>query len=448
MYKYFILLICLAFHSGLVNAASCPKLPNGSGSRIALLIGNQNYPKISTNNQFGGLTAPADDAKHIAQALKQYGFYTFLVRNANRRTMLNKINQFKACLAEYQGIGLFFFAGHGIQADDPRHGTQNYLLPVGQNFNDNSDIIEYAISAQLVLNKMQESGAKVHILLLDACRNRLQIRNSRGVAVNGFIGMNAKGALIGYAAAEGEEAFEDPNSKQGLYSAGLLAAMRENPHEPLELVLKYAGTKTANLAKNYGWQQEPWFSGSVRGNVCLQDCGEGQRRISYQAQGQRIKRYIAYDNGTAKDTVTGLLWMRCSVGQTWTGSGCSGQAKRFKWEQAIKQTANFAGYGDWRIPTIAELRSLVYCSNGEPDYFNPDYKNDPDDFWCTGEYKSPTIVQAVFPDTPSVGFWSGSPFTVGWISTWFVDFNNGHDYSYFRNSSRLVRLVRGGQFRD
>ena len=37
----------------------------------------------------------------------------------------------------------------------------------------------------------------------------------------------------------------------------------------------------------------------------------------------KIKRYVAYPDGTAKDTVTGLGWMRCSVGQTWTGSGGS-----------------------------------------------------------------------------------------------------------------------------
>ncbi|MFZ4482161.1 MAG: DUF1566 domain-containing protein, partial [Rhodoferax sp.] len=64
-------------------------------------------------------------------------------------------------------------------------------------------------------------------------------------------------------------------------------------------------------------------------------------------------------DGTVTHRLTGLTWMRCSVGMTWTGETCSGVANTFTWEQALKLTATFAGKSDWRMPTIAELNTIV-----------------------------------------------------------------------------------------
>jgi len=65
--------------------------------------------------------------------------------------------------------------------------------------------------------------------------------------------------------------------------------------------------------------------------ACLFGLGLALVAGAVQAEeGERIERYLAYANGTALDTKTGLLWMRCLVGQTWTGSTCSGEGERFK----------------------------------------------------------------------------------------------------------------------
>lgn len=53
-----------------------------------------------------------------------------------------------------------------------------------------------------------------------------------------------------------------------------------------------------------------------------------------------------------RDTKTGLMWIRCSLGQTWDGATCQGDAKYYKWKEAMKFPTDFSyeGYNDWRLP--------------------------------------------------------------------------------------------------
>jgi len=136
----------------------------------------------------------------------------------------------------------------------------------------------------------------------------------------------------------------------------------------------------------------------------------------------KISRYIVYPNGTVLDTETKLMWMRCSVGQTWDGKTCQGEAKRFEWEEAKQQTASFAGYSDWRIPSVKELRTLFYCSAGKQTH--PDNANEL--VRCEGGYQFLPIMQEVFPNTP-----------IAWFRYTVYDYN---DYGKV-----YTRPVRGGQ---
>ena len=75
-------------------------------------------------------------------------------------------------------------------------------------------------------------------------------------------------------------------------------------------------------------------------------------------------RFLGKDQGIVEDTRTKLEWQRCSLGQTWTGATCAGEATKYKWNEA--QRIAPAG---WRLPTKDELASLVYCSSGQPAYW-------------------------------------------------------------------------------
>ncbi|HOE40873.1 MAG TPA: DUF1566 domain-containing protein [Rhodoferax sp.] len=136
---------------------------------------------------------------------------------------------------------------------------------------------------------------------------------------------------------------------------------------------------------------------------------------------------VNQDN-TVTHIPTGLVWKRCSEGQSWNGATCTGTATGHTWAEALALAGNsrFAGQSDWRLPNIRELRRLVEeCRT------------------------SPSINDAFFPATPSGYFWSGSPGAVNSLWAWYVSFQEGNANSGIRgNGGYHVRLVRGGQSFD
>jgi len=158
-------------------------------------------------------------------------------------------------------------------------------------------------------------------------------------------------------------------------------------------------------------------------------------------------RYRDDGDGTLTDVKTGLQWMRCSLGQTWRGGTCAGEAETYSWQaaldaaEALNRRGGYASYRDWRVPAIKELRTLVYCSSGQPKTWNDTGKP------CTGDYKRPTIYQPAFPNTPA-WFWSSSlssPYGSNAGNVGFVHFRGGYEDFIQQSSTFAVRLVRGGQ---
>ncbi len=135
-------------------------------------------------------------------------------------------------------------------------------------------------------------------------------------------------------------------------------------------------------------------------------------------------------NGTVTDTKTGLMWKQCLEGVD--GDNCENNSSSiFTWQKALQRpvTVNdaggFAGYTDWRLPNIRELRSIV-----EEQCFNP------------------AINLTYFPNTPSLLFssvWSGSPNADSSDYAWNVNFSTGESNAFFRNLHYGVRLVRNAQ---
>ncbi|SFR54013.1 DUF1566 domain-containing protein [Thiomicrospira sp. ALE5] len=167
--------------------------------------------------------------------------------------------------------------------------------------------------------------------------------------------------------------------------------------------------------------------------------------------------YIDNGDGTVTDTETNLTWMRCSLGQQWTGSTCTGVAIQMNHNDAAMRGLgfNYAGKSDWRLPTFDELHSLVYCSSGQQREVRLDSRgiaikkgNTYLNGQCEGNYSRPAIFTSAFPNTPEQKYWSAS--MIPGVSSdwaWGVHFFSGVESHLYRSSSRNnhVRLVRGGQ---
>ena len=141
-------------------------------------------------------------------------------------------------------------------------------------------------------------------------------------------------------------------------------------------------------------------------------------------------RYQMNANGTVLDTRTGLVWMRCALGQSWDAQQqqCTGTPTTYDWKGALNavQTLDqngFAGYKDWRLPNFRALTSIVRFS-------------------C----HNPAINEKAFPGTPSDKFWSSSPVVAAYGTAWVVDFLTGHATYYATASKYDVRLVRAGAY--
>jgi hypothetical protein len=122
--------------------------------------------------------------------------------------------------------------------------------------------------------------------------------------------------------------------------------------------------------------------------------------------------YIDNENGTVTDIETKLMWQQATAGPmnfTDALSYCPG--------------LSLAGYKDWQLPTLDELKTLVDRSGGYP-----------------------TINRTYFPNTVSYYYWSSTD--TGKYQTdsaWVVNFGGYGIYFDEKDRSSYVRAVRGAQ---
>ncbi|MBN2570462.1 MAG: caspase family protein [Deltaproteobacteria bacterium] len=126
--------------------------------RLALVIGNSKHTSSPLRNPF-------NDATDMADVLKKLGFKVILKTDASKRDMGKAVEAFGKQL-KGQDVGLFFYAGHAIQFNGV-----NYLIPVGANLSEETDIEYEALDAGRVLAAMYNAKSRVNIVILDACRD-------------------------------------------------------------------------------------------------------------------------------------------------------------------------------------------------------------------------------------------------------------------------------------
>jgi hypothetical protein len=125
--------------------------------------------------------------------------------------------------------------------------------------------------------------------------------------------------------------------------------------------------------------------------LCAGRAADAQQACDRSLSSLPAQRFQDNGDGTVTDAASNLMWMRCALGQQWTGGHCTGSAERYAWSDAQRQADRLSQQGsaffnDWRVPALRELATIT-------------------DRGCS----DPRTNLEVFPDTPAAPFWSSTP---------------------------------------
>ena len=217
--------------------------------RTALVIGNAAYTESPLQNA-------VKDATDIAAMLHRLGFEVTLLRDVPLQEMEQAVHAFNLRLRQ-GGMGLFYFAGHGIQM-----GGENYLIPLKARIDRQREVRDQALPMGRIMRAMEDATNELNILILDACRDLPFSRSWRsGLAPP----PTARGMLIAYATAPGEVAADGARGENGVYTKHLLQAMMI-PGLSIEQLFKQV--RHGVVLETRG-KQIPWESSSLQGDFAF-----------------------------------------------------------------------------------------------------------------------------------------------------------------------------------
>ena len=191
----------------------------------------------------------------------------------------------------------------------------------------------------------------------------------------------------------------------------------------IQTALYWTSVLDSATVGQYAWSVD-FGDGSVH-----RDALATVRRVLLVRGAVNASQFTSTDSGlTVTDGSTGLVWKRnYEMADPLHPAGYPGTADKFNWSTALRRavTDTTAGYSDWRLPNVKELRSLI------------------DDTTNT-----PALNTSFFPPTlPFAWFWTSSPtFDFKWVPlAWVVNGDIGHQAQGIPSTqTNFVRLVRGG----
>lgn len=257
--------------------------------QLALLIGNGAYPESPLAN-------PANDARALDAKLAELGFDTHHETDAGVKLMDVRLGEFGAKLTDYE-VGLFFFAGHGMQIDGV-----NYLTAVDTNFTEEIDAKYSSLPLDKVIETMEAAGSRMNILILDACRTNPYERRWRTGAPRGLAPVYApKGMIVAYATSPGQVAL-DGYGPNGAYTSALLQHIGQQ-NLSIETVFKRVRNSTSSST---GAKQISWEHTSLMGEYYFNNSLADVAGVTGYSDGALADGNFGPLTGEIGDIITGL----------------------------------------------------------------------------------------------------------------------------------------------
>jgi formylglycine-generating enzyme required for sulfatase activity len=226
-----------------------PALSQQRGSRIALVIGNANYPDASTP-----LSTTVTDARTLADEFKRLNFEVEVLENGGKEEMKRAIDAFTAKIKSGTDA-LFYFSGFGLQV-----GRRSYLIPVNAQIWSESDVSRDGVNVDDLLTDMNRKGAKVKIVVIDAARRNPFERRFRASPM-GLAPLGApEGTLALFSAAPGAVINDrDGAGANSILVTELIKELR-SPNQTAEQAFNRTRIGVARASNN---EIVPWIASSL-----------------------------------------------------------------------------------------------------------------------------------------------------------------------------------------
>ncbi|WP_165841033.1 caspase family protein [Larkinella punicea] len=220
--------------------------------RVALIVANSDYEKHPLKN-------PVNDGRSVREQFEKLGFTVTLVENLKLRETDQALEKFYSEL-DSNNVGLFYYAGHGIMADN-----QNFIQPTDADPSTEVDARYVCYSLERVVARMKTANPNgSNLVFWDACRNNPYRSWTRGTGQPVYTTINPPvGTLIVYATEPGKTA-SDGNEKNGLFTSELVKSIEEPNLDIFELIDRI----DQGLEKR-GFRQPPYIEGRLRGKLIL-----------------------------------------------------------------------------------------------------------------------------------------------------------------------------------
>ncbi len=383
---------------------SIKTVQGNSGKRYALCIGINDY----LDKRIIDLKNSRGDAEALGKILEAEGQFDevivmtdYLGTNSpnypKRTNVLEKFKSLKA-LIKPEDLVLFFFSGHGVS-----NSTGDGFLVLATSYREKLNATSLKIKE--LTNWLKEMGVKKSILLLDGRREQFLQGGTaiKGIAMESFTSADV-GAVF-YATRSGGFGCDDTGGSLGLFAAVLAdglkghadtsgdnlvsfaeleayiakaipqwAAANGKNQTPATrilagggLVLSAYSTKPASIVQGFK-ATAPVVVNAVQLRSSPLTLKEADVKSIIQKNGFFDKKRNPsrnFKNGFQAKSIGGVnVVLDAATGLMWHAGGSSKglefeQARQ--WIQALNQQ-KYAGFGDWRMPTLEEAASLMESS--------------------------------------------------------------------------------------
>lgn len=207
-----------------------------SGSRkIALIIGNANYPK-------GKLATPVNDAQRISDRLQSLGFEVILKTNLELQGMNQMMDEFCQKATGYD-VALFFYSGYAVQNEGI-----NYLIPA-KSYIEPSTVMYDCFNMSRFMAKLDAVNVDKKIIILDACRDNSQLVRGKGSIKQGLARISQYGYFNVLSAQADKTVADIKGEKISVFTKEFLNGMTKT-NVPLYQMFKDIQTNVSNVTNN------------------------------------------------------------------------------------------------------------------------------------------------------------------------------------------------------